>query len=235
MKSREALSVSHCLLIVSATLFELYRQSEHWVPPAWRGMRSNMSRLDIIDKNPRFTCSIIAFECGYLLQDFVVLVRGARLVAGDGRARSIMARNVNWRVLGWHHLGLAAGLGLFHLRAVRGTAKGSLVVLMMMLMNASTPFGTLHWFLARFHPARRASICASHVMYLVTYALARVYLFYGILGVFGAWKGGRAREALAHLRWQCHLGIGVITGVNAFWLLGALRKFARTYLIRGGK
>lgn len=145
MKSREALSVSHCLLVVSATLFELYRQSEHWVPPSWRGMQSSTSRLDIIDKNPHFTCSIIAFECGYLLQDFVVLIRGARLVAGDGRARSVMARNVNWRVLGWHHLGLAAGLGLFHLRAVRGTAKGSLIVLMMMLMNASCvlPFSFL--------------------------------------------------------------------------------------------
>lgn len=135
MKSREFLSVSHCTFMVSSTLFELFRQYQHWVPPAWRDTSS--SSLDIIAAAPPFTQSLIAIECGYLLQDFVVLIYGARRLATDGRARSVMARNVNWRILGWHHLGIAAALGTFHVRALRSNAPGSLVVLMMLLMNAS--------------------------------------------------------------------------------------------------
>lgn len=152
MKSREAISVFHCILVMSAVLFELHRQSENWVPPVFRCNASGstsedcnltfakeqaQSRPKIIDATPPFTNAIIAFECGYLIQDFAVLVLGARRLAMDGRARSVMARNLNWRVLGWHHLGIACGLGLFHLRALRGEAKGPLVVLMMLLMNAS--------------------------------------------------------------------------------------------------
>lgn len=135
MKNREIMSVSHCILMVSGTLVELYRQRDHWTPPAWRGIRR--PGLDIIDASPPFANALISFECGYLLQDFVVLLYGARRLATDGRARSIMARNVNWRVLGWHHLGLAVALGIWHVRVLRHTEKGSLVVMMMILMNAS--------------------------------------------------------------------------------------------------
>lgn len=136
MKSREVLSVAHCTTVVSATLFELYRQADDWVPPAWRGLPTP-ARPTIIDASPPFANTLLAYECGYLLQDFVVLIRGARRLAGDGRARSVLARNVNWRVLGFHHLGLAVGLGLFHVRTLRHTTKATLIVLMMMLMNAS--------------------------------------------------------------------------------------------------
>lgn len=141
VKSREALSAIHSTLVVTATLVELYRQAEDWVPPGWRGLATPDARTTstIIDASPPFTNTLLAFECGYLLQDFVVLVRGARRFSGDRRARSrsLLGRNVNWRILGVHHLGLAVGLGLFHIRSLRKTAKAPLIVLMMMLMNAS--------------------------------------------------------------------------------------------------
>jgi hypothetical protein len=148
MKSREAISVIHCILTLCAISFELYRQRDKWIPPSFRpNPRTDVAAISegqghartihMIEASPPFTNAIISYECGYLIQDFVVLVMGARRVAIDKRARSVMARNINWRILGWHHLGIASALGLFHFRALEGRAKGSLVIMMMLLMNAS--------------------------------------------------------------------------------------------------
>lgn len=96
-----------------------------------------------------------------------------------------------------------------------------------------TPIGTLHWYLVKFRPEWRASIFISHALYLITYALARLYLFYGTLSIFGAWRGQSAFEALRSLPWECQLGTSVITGANGFWLLGGVRKFIALYLAGG--
>lgn len=109
-------------------MFELYRQ----VGPA-----SARHNLRIIEASPRSTHAIIAFECGYLLQDFVVLINGARRVAGDGRARTLLSRNVSWRVMDWHQLDITLALGIFHIRVLSHTARASLFLLMMLLMNVS--------------------------------------------------------------------------------------------------
>lgn len=90
--------------------------------------------------------------------------------------------------------------------------------------------GTLHWFLARFHPSWRASICATYGLYLLHYALARVYLLYYIVKLYGAWVGKSAFEAFTQLPLQCQMGTGVIGAANTVWLLIGMRKFARKYL-----
>lgn len=142
MKSREAISIIHCILILCATAFELHRQRDKWIPPPFLRAAASEGQaharpIDIIEASPPFANAIISYECGYLIQDFVILVIAARRAAIDKQARSVMARNVNWRIIGWHHLGIACALGLFHVRALEGRAKGSLVVMMMLLMNAS--------------------------------------------------------------------------------------------------
>lgn len=73
----------------------------------------------------------------------------------------------------------------------------------------------------------------SHALYLIVYALARVYLFYGMLRIFGAWRGQSAFEALRNLPWECQLGTSSVTGLNGFWLFLGLRKFMRLYLLGG--
>lgn len=139
----------HCTLILCAISFELYRQRDKWIPPSFRrdlrtdyaaaasGGQAHARPVDMIEASPPFANAIISYECGYLIQDFVVLVMGARRFAIDKRAGSVVARNINWRILGWHHLGIASALGLFHFRTLEGRAKGSLVIMMMLLMNAS--------------------------------------------------------------------------------------------------
>lgn len=93
-----------------------------------------------------------------------------------------------------------------------------------------TPIGTLHWYLVKFHSAWTKRICVSHGLYIITYAVTRVYLLYGIMRIFGAWTGQSALEAFRTLRWQCKLGTSVIGISNAYWLLGSIRKFARLYI-----
>lgn len=139
MKSREAISVIHCTLILSAVVFELYRQRDSWIPPSFGSVpaQAHVRSVDLIEASPPLTNAIISYEIGYLIQDVFILLIGARRAANDKRARSVVARNINWRILGWHHLGIAGALGLFHIRVLEGRAKGSLVILMMLLMNAS--------------------------------------------------------------------------------------------------
>ncbi len=93
----------------------------------------------------------------------------------------------------------------------------------------STPIGTLHWFLAKFHASWRASICITHGAYLIHYAVARVYLLYYILKIYGAWTGQTAVESFAHLHRPCQIGTGVIGISNTVWLVLGLRKFIRKY------
>lgn len=95
----------------------------------------------------------------------------------------------------------------------------------------STPIGTIHWLMAKFRPAWRSAIFLSHGLYLAVYALARVYLLYWILDVFGAWSGQSAMQALINLKWQCQLGVGLIGTTNTAWLLMGIRKFIRKYFI----
>lgn len=148
--SREGISVTHSTFVTLAAAFELYGHYDKWASPSVQSVtsskvgnagsstrKSSYADLDIISFRSPFGNALVAYECGYLIQDFVVLVLTARLARGDARSQSIMAKNINWRVLGWHHLGVAAALGLFHWRALHGQAKGVLLVLMLFLMNFS--------------------------------------------------------------------------------------------------
>lgn len=90
MKSREAISVIHCFWTLCAISFELYRQRDKWIPPSFRrdlrtdyaaaasGGQAHARPVDMIEASPPFANAIISYECGYLIQDFVVLVMGAR-------------------------------------------------------------------------------------------------------------------------------------------------------------
>ena len=66
------------------------------------------------------------------------------------------------------------------------------------------------------------------------YALARVYLFYWLLSMFGAWRGQSVFDVLKYLPWECRLGTAVAVGANALWLWRGMVKFVRLYFVKGG-
>lgn len=248
-QSRETLSILHSIFISVLAATELRRHYDKWAPPPHslsRGSGPSGADLDFIRTRSAPGNAIIAWECGYLIQDSVIL----GLVASK-QHRAALAKGLNWRVLVWHHFGIATALGLFHLRALRGEEKGVLVILMLFLMNVSyvffavstvlpqsdlprTPFGTLHWFLVNFRPTWRYTIFINNLAYLALYALGRVYLLYYILDVFGARSGHSAVRAFLALPRPCRLGTSVVGTSNAIWFLMGVWKFMKRYGYAGG-
>ena len=101
---------------------------------------------------------------------------------------------------------------------------------MMMLMNASSPFGTLRWWLVNFGSGRETAIVLTTAAYLTVYAVTRVGLIYAILGVWGRQTGVSALQAFGSLRWQCKLGTGTMGAVNIAWLAMGVSNFVRRSL-----
>ena len=143
--TREVLSVLHATLISLASAAELYRLRDKWVPPAYYGHIFSTLELEdrtqtgaaIIDTRSTTGNAVVAWECGYLLADFIILVVGARWFYHNRQSRLLMARSISWRILGWHHLGIGCSLALYHAEAQKGKEKGVLVILIMFLMNIS--------------------------------------------------------------------------------------------------
>jgi hypothetical protein len=141
--SRELISVLHCSLITLGSIYELRRQYSALRPSPARPEQEDGSTLSgygadapLITTRSVFGNSLTALEMGYLVQDAVILILAARLRA-RGEGRKALVKQINWRVLGWHHIGIASALGVLQLYIARGQEKGVLVILIFMLMNAS--------------------------------------------------------------------------------------------------
>lgn len=151
-QSREAISVLHCTLVTLVAAYELRRQSLGWdnnaiISTSGSNRPASKSYDDAINGGGGADCplittrsplgnSITAFEMGYLLQDAVTLILAARLRA-RARGGNGLVKEINWRVMGWHHAGLSSALAVLQWYIARGREKGIMVVLMLMLMNAS--------------------------------------------------------------------------------------------------
>jgi hypothetical protein len=150
--TRETISAIHSALISLASATELYRQREKWFPrddnqtspsssSTETGHTSSQHRVrpssSIIDAQSPVANALIAWECGYLFADFAILVLESRRFRSQSRSnsKSVLARSVNWRILGWHHLGIGIGLALYHIHGLRGPTRGVMVMLIMLLMN----------------------------------------------------------------------------------------------------
>ena len=107
----------------------------------------------------------------------------------------------------------------------QGREKGILIIVAMLLMNASSPFGTMRWFLINFRPDLRSSTKALTVAYVVAFGTFRVGLIYYILRIFGQQMGISALEAYQSLRMPCKIGTSSLALVNTAWFINAVRSF----------
>lgn len=150
-QSREAISALHCSLVALGSIYELRRQHGALHPPPARAAAGPEARGDsgartgygadsaLITTRSVLGNSLAALEMGYLVQDAVILILAARLRTRDpsGKGREAIVKEINWRVLGWHHAGIASALGVLQWYIACGREKGVLVIVMLMLMNAS--------------------------------------------------------------------------------------------------
>ncbi|MDI1486561.1 MAG: hypothetical protein OHK93_005792 [Ramalina farinacea] len=189
----------------------------------WRHHR-NHSPDPLITARSDFANAITAIEAGYLLQDSVALVKEAQLRGGG------ISRNVDKTLL-VHHVGIGAALLVLHYYIARGKERGIYIIVMFLLMNASTPLLNLRWYLRTFARHRRKAIFAADAAFVAAFFVARVYLVWRILGEYGRyhewgvwdtfWKG---------LRVPCQMGTGALFVANLGWWVIMCQNLAR-----GGK
>jgi hypothetical protein len=123
---------------------------------------------------------------------------------------------------------------------------GILIIVSFLLMNASSPFGTLRWFLLNFTAgensgensqratpppkrdrnavlALRFATCA----YLLVFAICRIGLFYMIMKIWADMLGESVFRAWWELRWQCNMGFTAMVIINTLWWINGTIKFLR--------
>jgi hypothetical protein len=234
-QTREAISVFHCSLVTALSILCLQRSSAGALLSPGSSARSPITSfqsplpasdadLPVITYRSEIANGITALETGYLLQDSLILFWADRLHrrARGGGVKPLKGLNI--RHLAWHHSFLVCALGVLQWYIARGKEKGILIIIMMFLMNASSPIGTLRWYLVNFRPGYQRAIMAANIAYLAMYGLCRVYLIYYILQIFGAQRGLSAMQAFARLRTPCKLGTGTMGVVNSTWLIMSISR-----------
>ena len=234
-QSREAISVFHCSLVTALSVLCLRRSSAGTllssgpstgtpVTKLQSSLPESDANLPIIIYRSEFANSITALETGYLLQDSLILFWAGRLYR-QARGRGLKPlKGLNIRHLAWHHSFLVTALGVLQWYIAREKDKGILIIIMMFLMNASSPIGTIRWYLVNFRPGYRRAIMVATMAYLGMYGLCRVYLIYYILKIFGAQRSQSAMQAFARLRIPCKLGTGAMGVVNSAWLIMGISR-----------
>ena len=183
----------------------------------------------LIAARSEFANAITALEAGYLLQDSIAILREAH-AHGGGKALD--------KTLLTHHVGIGTALLVLHYYIARGREAGVYVIVMFLLMNASTPVLNLRWYLGTVFARNRKGIgrtvmLLADLAFVVAFAAARVGLIWGILNEYGRYHGMGAWETYwKALRMPCKMGTGALWIANTGWwivlvanLVGRSKKF----------
>ncbi len=234
--SREAISIVHCTATTILTAVCLYRELPTTISPKQRQENNGRQVADrdllIITTKSTFANFLSAIETAYLLQDSLILLLAAqskqvfmhKKTPGEVPAKAL--RGLNLHHLGWHHALLGSAFVVLQVYIARGDEKGILIIVAMLLMNASSPFGTLRWLLINFRPDMKRAIKFVTVAYLIAFGVFRVGLIYYILHIFGKQLGISAWDAFRRLRIPCKLGMSGLGLANTAWFFNAVRSFA---------
>lgn len=245
-KAIKAISTLHSILITGLALYVLSKPQWHRAgsptsqlptgPAATTARGTNYpddSANPTIKGRSEFANTITAIECGYLLQDTIVLLLPqARLDGVKGGGGTLD------KTLLTHHIGIGGALLILQYYIARGRERGIYIIAQYLLMNASTPVLCLRWYLRNFRPKWTGARLAADVAFVAAFFVARIWLVGKILGDYGKWHGWGAWEAYwKGLRVPCKMGTGALWVSNVGWWSVLVWNVARrsTSLTLGGQ
>jgi len=222
-KAIKGTSTIHSTLTTLLALYFLHNQQWRASSPppvstrlqdaiAGKGGYPDDSHNPLISARSDFGNVITALEAGYLLQDTFALLYLARLHDGRQWRKSLD------KTLVTHHVTTGTALLVLHYYISRSREAGIVIIVQLLLMNASTPILNIRWYLRNFARERRKSILAADVAFVGAFFVARVWLVGKILRDYGAFHGWSVWEAYRYgLRVPCRLGTGALLAANASW------------------
>ena len=228
-KSIRAISTLHSALLTILAIYAL-RQQEWRSPGAPPSNLSSSSKTNIAgnggypddSRNPLITArsefanSITAAEAGYLVFDTFALTMETRL-QGGGKALD--------KTLLTHHIGIGSALLCLHYYIAQGREAGIYVIVLLLLMNSSTPILNLRWHLRNYARERKTAILAADVAFVLSFFMARIWLIWKVLDMYGRYHGWTAWKAYTvGLRMPCRLGTGAIWTANLAWWIILVSK-----------
>ena len=234
--SLKATSTLHSLLTTFLALSFLRVQQRQWPsrlhtsPPHSDKpiLNARSANLDLDgDTNPTLTQrsefgnAITALEAGYLFQDTFALLLQARLFSFPKPRTGVQQRirtSVLDKTLLTHHLLIGTALFILQFYIARNRELGIYIIVQFVLMNASTPFLHLRWFIRNILAKRGTVLLAGDVLFAAAFCVARIGLVWKILGDYGAWHGWGVWETFCKgLRTPCQMGTGALLVANAGW------------------
>ncbi|KAI4245266.1 MAG: hypothetical protein L6R40_002623 [Gallowayella cf. fulva] len=241
----KATSTLHSTVTTILALHFLRRCKEQWADSTTKETRAGRlyggrypdeSNNSVLQTRSALGNAITALECGYLLQDTLRLLHGARvrhrLLRPGSKATLRSVLPYADKPLLFHHIGITSALLLLHYYIHRGRESGIYIIVQFLLMNGSTPILNMRWWLRTYHPEYRKVGLSSDIAFIAAFYIARVWLVGWILRGYGKAHGYDSawtvyREAM---RLPCRLGTGVLwVGNTAWWALLVTSVFRRLY------
>lgn len=180
----------------------------------------------LLQTRSRFGNVIAAIECGYLLQDTISLLREARrrldlLQPGRKPTLRSLLKYVD-RTLLFHHVGIAMALLVLQYYIHQGRERGIYIIVQFLLMNGSTPFLNIRWWLRTYHSRSTILCLLSDFAFVAAFYVARIWSVGWIIKGYGNSHGyDNAWDVfLKRMRLPCQMGTGALWIANtAWWIL----------------
>ncbi|KAK5196615.1 hypothetical protein LTR96_004240 [Exophiala xenobiotica] len=281
---REAAQSVHCVLTTILTSICLRRELKEVYPAGVEferhgdgSKRLKDSRLPIITHTSAFANALTTLELAWLIVDTCILLHTQRACRPEAisapnqsllssssnpssptrlRTSSIPETPLNYPHLYTHHAILISLLLWLQYTLLCNPDRGVgiLIIVSFLLMNASSPFGTLRWFLLNFTAGENSGENSQRAMippkrdrnavialrlatcaYLLVFAICRIGLFYMIMKIWADMQGENVFRAWWELRWQCNVGFTAMVIINTLWWINGTMKFLRREIRAVGK
>lgn len=187
----------------------------------------------LLQSRSRLGNAITAIECSYLLQDTISLLREARLrsrIAQPSQKQTTrsLLRHAD-KILLTHHIGIALALLVLQYYIHEGRERGIYIIVQFLLMNGSTPFLNLRWWLRTYHPNSPILCLMSDFVFVAAFYMARVWLVGWIVRGYAKSHGYDSvwEVFFKKMRPPCQIGTGALWIANTAWWVLLVRSVSK--------